>query len=118
MAIFRAPTNEDKDYDDCNQNTEAILEIGSVTIPLCRECINDIIDNINAYNKTTFCKDCIYYHPACYCYDKRIGTCEHKYLQDHETFDMHPDGYGYSYCTDFMETCSHATAQSIIEKEI
>ena len=116
MAIFRAPTNEDKDYDDCNQNTEAVLEIGSITIPLCRECINDLIDNINAYNKTTFCKDCIYYHPAGY--DKRMGTCEHKYLQDHETFDMHPDDYGYSYCTGFMKTCFHATTQSIIEKDI
>lgn len=114
MAIFRAPTDEDKDYDDCNQNTEAVLEIGSITIPLCRECIDDLIDNINAYNKTTFCKDCIYYHPASYY--KCIGTCEHKYLQDHEIFNMHPDSYGDSYRTHFMETCSHATAKPIIEK--
>lgn len=114
MVVFRAPTNEDKDYDDCNQNTEAVLEIGSITIPLCRECINDLIAYINIYNRTIFCKDCIYYHWDKS--DKRRGTCEHKYLQDHEIFDMHPDSYGYSYCTDFMETCSCATVKSIERK--
>ena len=104
--IIRAPdlSENDKQYDDCGTTTEAILEINSVSIPLCEECIQDLREQLAKYDATVFCKDCKYWHQSEY--GDLTGTCEYQYVQIHGKFDLTKD-FGYSCCEGYMHTCKH-----------
>lgn len=104
--IIRAPdlSENDKQYDDCGTTTKAILEINSISIPLCEDCIQDLRDQLAKYDTTVFCKDCKFWHRSEYRY--LCGTCEYQYVQIHGKFDLTKD-FGDSCCEGYMHTCKH-----------
>lgn len=59
MAIIRAATYEDKDYDSCGNTTIAVLEVNQISIPLCSACMEDLGRSIDTFiNHTIFCHQC------------------------------------------------------------
>lgn len=47
MISLRLPFYDDLDVDGCGNETVAVLETGEHTIPLCEECLNKLMDDIN-----------------------------------------------------------------------
>ena len=44
----------DTDYDNCGNETKAILEINSIKIPLCNNCLEDLHEAIIEYELSKF----------------------------------------------------------------
>lgn len=61
MAIVRAKNWEDKEYDNCGNTTIAVVEVGNISIPLCRECYSRLNGSVRRFNETTFCYQCIHF---------------------------------------------------------
>lgn len=53
MATVRSKNWEDKEYDNCGSTTIAVIEIESISIPLCRRCYSELSDSVKEFNKTT-----------------------------------------------------------------
>lgn len=106
MAIkFRSVEYKDKDIDNCGNTSVAVLEIGSISIPLCNECVVNLMRDVHRFKRTIFCKDCRYWH--CNKHGVRYGgTCE---LKVGESFSKLSEGDFGGVCrTEFMNTCEHA----------
>jgi MoaA/NifB/PqqE/SkfB family radical SAM enzyme len=93
MINFRAANYEDPDYDNCGSTTIAVLEVNSIRIPLCDECVEDLINHVKKFSETTHCH-----------------ACKH--------FKMSDSGWRYGgYCElknrdkDCMDTCENAEAR-------
>ena len=58
---------ETSNFDNCANNCcgsstiYGILEISSVKIPLCRDCLKELSDEITEFNNKKFCIDCEYF---------------------------------------------------------
>lgn len=61
MIGIRATNYEDKEYDSCGNTTIAVLEIDSITIPLCDSCLNELNESLSTFNNTVFCYKCKYF---------------------------------------------------------
>lgn len=107
MVEFRAYDifKEDEKYDNCGNLTIACLKIDKITIPLCEECVLDLIMSVKAFDETTFCNKCIHWIPNEYgwSYD---GSCKKKAELDN--YELKDSDIGYKYCSGFMETCKYA----------
>ena len=44
----------DIDYDNCGRETEVILQIDTIKIPLCRNCLDDLQEAITEYEFSKF----------------------------------------------------------------
>ena len=64
MVEIRARSYEDAEYDNCSRTAIAVLSVGSVTIPLCSECIEALSDSLREFNETVFCHKCVHYEPS------------------------------------------------------
>lgn len=109
MITFRPVGYDDPKYDNCGNTTHAILEIGTITIPLCNECINDLKCDLEKYNETVFCYMCEHFIQNKWglSYD---GSC--KFMADINDFSIKEDDVGYAYPTCSMETCSFSKLKS------
>ena len=68
---------EDEQYDNCGNLTDAVLKIDRITVPLCNECVQRLIEDVTVFKETTFCKDCIYWE----CSSSGVsygGRCKHR----------------------------------------
>ena len=62
MAEIRAATYEDKEYDSCGNTVVAVFENNQMTIPLCRDCLDNLISSIDVFTNTIFCHQCRYFN--------------------------------------------------------
>ena len=105
MAILRAPEYEDSDYDQCGSTTIAVAEFGVIKIPLCQECLNELLASVDKFNNTIFCHECgnFIMSESGWRYG---GSCKLKAQKDgHVLKDTEA---GYNYCVDCMGTCEQA----------
>ena len=109
MIKFRAPNFDDKDLDNCGGMTVAVIEIDSICIPLCGECVKDLFRDIKEYQETVFCKDCAHWYMST-SGARYGGTCDKELLnKEGKTIqDIKPSQYGYIYCKSNMDTCKDA----------
>lgn len=61
MATVRAKTWEDKEYDNCGRDTIAVIEVGNVSIQLCKKCYSELRGSLKEFDETTFCHECKYF---------------------------------------------------------
>ena len=81
MVEFRASNWEDKEYDSCGNTTVAALEINSMTIPLCMDCVEELIQHVDVFKNTIFCYQCNHF----ICSEsgwKYGGSCKLKALKE------------------------------------
>lgn len=98
--IIRAVNHEDKEYDRCGNSTVAVLEVDSITIPLCAYCIDELNESLSTFNNTVFCHKCEYFIMSRWG-NKYGGSCQKDGKVDIENA-------GYINCVDCMHTCEHA----------
>ena len=99
MLQFREPNYDDKEYDSCGNSTIAVLEIGSVTIPLCEECISNLKRDINEYDNKHFCGRCANFRSSSSGALHYGGSC----IADKE---IDPKNYGYENRVDYFKECN------------
>lgn len=51
---------EDEKYDNCGNETMAVLHIGSIKIPLCEDCFNELKVEVDKIAQVKFCGHCKY----------------------------------------------------------
>lgn len=95
----------DNDYDGCGNLTVASLYINGVSIPMCQDCIDELISELETFNNTVFCKDCRYFVKNKYGY-AYSGACKKRAEEAGE--EVKESDVGYSFITDFMCTCKCA----------
>ena len=108
MIEFRGSSWEDKEYDSCGNTTVAVLEINSMTIPLCMDCVTELLKCVDVFNNTTFCYQCGHFVDSKSGW-KYGGSCKLKALKDGE--EITPKNAGFDYCVDCMNTCEDAIQQ-------
>lgn len=104
---------DDPDYDNCGSTTLAVLRLDNITIPLCEECVNDLIRDIEEYKNTIFCHQCdefimsssgFHYGGSCKCQARE---------KDEEITEKDA---GYKFCVNCLDTCTNAKPKK--EKDI
>ena len=106
MIEFRAYNYfEDEKHDNCGKLTVACLKVDKISIPLCEECVLDLILSVQKFDETTFCHNCIHWIPNGYGWAYE-GSCKKKAELAGE--ELKDSDVGYSYCSGFMETCKYA----------
>lgn len=105
MITFRKADWEDKDYDSCGNTAIAVLEIDSITIPLCDKCVNDLTDQIKEYHDTIFCHKCSEFVMSRSGW-RYGGSCKKKAALHGETITI--DNAGFDYSVDCLNTCKDA----------
>lgn len=110
MIVFRKPEWEDKDYDSCGNTTIAVLEIDSITIPLCDECVNDLSEQIKEYHDTIFCHKCSEFVMNKWGWHYG-GSCKKKAALDGKTITI--ENAGLDYCVDCLDTCKDAKSLEV-----
>ena len=92
--------DDDLKYDECGNSTEAILIVGKIKIPLCRECIDELKESVIDHTKPHFCYECEHFGRSPYDYTRYGGTC----LK--ETPNVNPTCYGEcGKCVGHLDTC-------------
>lgn len=105
MITIRKRDWDDKEYDNCGNTAIAVLEIDNITIPLCKECLNELNEELDEYNKTIFCHKC-----AEFVFNKwgwrYGGSCKKKAEQQGITITE--NNAGYDCFVDCLDTCKEA----------
>ena len=90
-------------YDSCGNAAKGVLEINSMIIPLCENCMNELISEVEKFKNTTFCYMCEeFVHKKSTCY----GSCKkeaRKYGVELKESDI-----GYSFYKPMIGTCDNA----------
>lgn len=111
MIELRVADYNDKEYDSCGNTTIAILENDGISIALCEECVNDLIQTVEKFKNTVYCKDCMYWYCSKYGV-KYNGTCIRKipgWSEGVNITELLPESeYGQQYATEFMNTCENS----------
>ena len=103
--IFRAANYEDNQHDSCGNTTMSVIEIGGISICLCEECTQSLIEQIEEFKNTIFCYKCDHYLPNKYGRNYS-GSC--KKWAEKDGVEIKESSIGYSYCRDYMYTCKDA----------
>lgn len=48
----------DEDYDSCGNTAHAALEMNAMTILLCSDCLEELIEAVHKFENTIFCHQC------------------------------------------------------------
>lgn len=96
---------EDEDYDSCGNTTHAILKINSIKIPLCRECLDELLQSVEKFNNTIFCHQCNHFIMSNSGW-RYGGSCKKQAEKDGKIV-LEKDA-GFNYCVDCMGTCKEA----------
>lgn len=93
------------EYDDCGNDAVAILQIGTVMVPICDTCIDELIKSLTEFKQITFCYKCKNFikNPSGFNYS---GSCRKRADECKDTIS--DNDIGYRYCTDSMSTCKDA----------
>jgi hypothetical protein len=105
MITFRKRDWDDKEYCTCGSTAAAVLEIDSITIPLCLNCVDDLADQLNEYNNTIFCYKCSEFVFNEYGW-RYGGSCKKKAGQHGVVITS--KNAGYNCCVDCLDTCKDA----------
>lgn len=105
MLTFRKRDWDDKKYDGCGNTAIAVLEIDNITIPLCAECVDDLTEQLNEYNNTTFCYKCSEFVMSRDGWHYG-GSCKRKAALCGELITSKKAGY--ICCVDCLDTCKDA----------
>ena len=106
MLLLRKADYEDKDYDSCGNTVIAVLEIDSISIPLCAECFKRLNEDIATYNSTIFCHKCSEFIMN-KCGWRYGGSCKRKAARDNKIITEY--NAGYDYWVDCLDTCDNPT---------
>ena len=109
MLSFRVPKYDDKDYDNCGNVTVAVLEIDNITIPLCKECLKDLKDDIDDYNDAQFCGRCMHFKASPYGPVHYGGSC----TSDQEVDEK---DYGNVNYVDYFRICKDGKFKRVEEE--
>lgn len=58
MAEIRGAIYEDKHYDSCGNTTIAVFEHDQISIPLCSNCLIELLASVDTFKSTVFCHKC------------------------------------------------------------
>lgn len=106
MLTLRKRDWEDKEYDSCGNTAVAVLEIDSITIPVCLECLNELNEQLNDYNNTIFCYKCSEFVMSKDGW-RYGGSCKKKAAAYGKTITV--KNAGYDCCVDCLDTCKDAS---------
>ena len=105
MKLRAINIDDNHEYDDCYNTVVAILEVGKIQIPLCMNCVNDLIQDVEKFNNTIFCYKCKEFIMSKSGW-RYGGSC--KLNARNDNFELTEKDAGYNYCKDCMDTCKHA----------
>ena len=97
---------EDEAYDNCGNTTIVTLLVDRIKIPLCRECLVELLESIEKFNNTIFCHNCDHFIMSEEGW-RYGGSCKKKAELKGEVISEKDAGY--KYCVDCMYTCVDAT---------
>lgn len=106
MLEISVPEMGEFPYDSCGNTTVAVLTVGTIKIPLCQECYDELFYSISNYENTCHCYQCQMFIPNNdgFRYD---GSCKFK-----ANGDVHPDHVGYLFPTASLDSCSNGVKDS------
>jgi hypothetical protein len=93
------------EYDSCGSTSIAELNIHNIKIPLCTECLEELKEEVDKFNKMIFCKDCIHVKAKP---EYNYYSCNLKYKEDHNGEDLPDEHIGYYNGVDSMSYCPRA----------
>ena len=76
MIELRAIDLEDKEYDICGSTTHAVLEINNMIIPLCGNCLDELIEEVNKFQSKVYCHECKHFRFNGFGEWRYGGTCK------------------------------------------
>ena len=94
------------DY-NCGNTAIAVLNINGVSIPLCSDCIDYLVNEVDQFKNTNFCYQCKHFGQSKSGF-KYGGSCikdavnQGKILKEYD--------YEHLFCKDSMDTCNRAEA--------
>lgn len=110
---------QDPEGDNCfnlrdGNYTHAVLCIGNIKIPLCKNCVEQLTEDLNEFNNTIFCHKCLHFIPseAGWGYG---GSCK-KWAKDDKGIELTSADAGYLYCKNNFDTCKDATSKEDVTK--
>ena len=89
--------DDDFKYDDCCNLTVATLKVGSVKIPICWDCINELQEELTRFIKPQYCFQCKHWKPSPYGYSYSGSCCKDE--------DVSDNSIGYKKPRDRMDKC-------------
>ena len=98
---------EDEEYDNCGSTTIATLSVDRIKIPLCRECLNELLESVEKFKNTIFCHQCDHFIMSNSGW-RYGGSCKLKASLDGEEIKI----AGYDYSTECMNTCKDAISKN------
>lgn len=103
---------EDPERDNCfnlhdGTYTHAVLCIGNIRIPMCKECVERLAEDLNEFNNTIFCHKCLHFIPSEAGWNYG-GSCK-KWAKDDKGIELTSADAGYLYCKNNFDTCKNAT---------
>lgn len=60
MSIEIKPYTYDDgpEFDNCGNDTVALMNINNTIVPFCKDCLSSITDSLEEFNNTIFCHKC------------------------------------------------------------
>ena len=110
MLTFRKRDWEDKEYCACGSTAVAVLEIDNITIPLCLNCLDDLNEQLNEYNNTTFCYKCSEFVMNRWGW-RYGGSCKNEATKQGKIITN--NNAGYECCVDCLGTCKDAKPMEV-----
>lgn len=96
---------EDEDYDNCGSTTIATLSVNHIKIPLCRECLDELLESVEKFKNTIFCHQCDHFVMSNDGW-RYGGSC--KLRARYAGKEITNENAGYDYYTECMNTCVDA----------
>lgn len=105
MLEFKVNDYNEPQYDGCGNTCIAIIDINNIKIPLCRECLDDLIAGIETFKNTVFCEKCEHFIMSESGW-RHGGSCQLKASKDGKVVESKDAGY--NYCVGCLDTCKEA----------
>lgn len=93
--------DDDLKYDDCGSSTVAVLKVGSVKIPLCWDCVNELHEELTDFIKPHYCFQCKHWKPSRWGYNHSGSCCKDGDVTEDSIGYKNPR-YRMEHCKDFM----------------
>lgn len=106
MAEIKPKYYEDEEYDICGNTTIATLSVNHIKIPLCRKCLDELLESVEKFKNTIFCHQCDHFIMSSSGWNYG-GSCKKKAELDGKEITYKDAGY--SYCVGCMDTCQYAS---------
>ena len=98
MVRIKNPYDFYEEYDGCGNEVFAVLEVDKIKIPLCQECFESLVKEVNSYNTPQFCFQCEHWGMNRWGV-KYGGSC----MKDGK---IDPQLWGYRNNTSWLDSCN------------